>query len=194
MQLNAEDGGSRKFILVQLDEAIDKQKSNAAYNFCIENNFKPVISSICIERLNRAGDKIKQGLNQKQGKLFDKKKPADIGYKVFSLNKKPEVISKPKEQKQLFNINNNRSVLDTLVNMLCATCKTLDTKINEIIKDKVYKADNEIYILANIKTDDLSKISNIKNLKINLDGWANINLEEFLNLNETFKENLTIVY
>ena len=56
MQLNAEDGGNRKFILCQLDEPIKKEKP--AYKFCIENNLPPVISSITIERLRRAGEKI----------------------------------------------------------------------------------------------------------------------------------------
>ena len=53
MDLNAQDNGKRKFILVQLDEDIEKSKP--AYDFCIENNFKPVISSITIERVNQAG-------------------------------------------------------------------------------------------------------------------------------------------
>ena len=56
MQLNAEDGGSRKFILCQIDEPIKKDKP--AYKFCKDNNLEPVISSITIERLKRAGEKI----------------------------------------------------------------------------------------------------------------------------------------
>ncbi len=75
MQQNVEDGGNRKFILVQLDEQIDETKSKSAYDFCKENNFEPIISSITIERVNRAGDKIKES----------SKESLDIGYKVFSL-------------------------------------------------------------------------------------------------------------
>ncbi|MFA5657398.1 MAG: site-specific DNA-methyltransferase, partial [Dysgonamonadaceae bacterium] len=56
MQLNAEDGGNRKFILCQIDEPIKEDKP--AYKFCIDNNLSPVISSITIERLKRAGEKI----------------------------------------------------------------------------------------------------------------------------------------
>ncbi len=74
MQQNAEDGGNRKFILVQLDEQIDEVKSKPVYEFCKENNFEPVISSLTIERVNRAGDKIKEN-----------KESLDIGYRVFSL-------------------------------------------------------------------------------------------------------------
>jgi adenine-specific DNA-methyltransferase len=61
MQLNAEDGGNRKFILCQIDEPIKEDKP--AYKFCVENNLPPVISSITIERLKRAGEKIKNSLN-----------------------------------------------------------------------------------------------------------------------------------
>ena len=87
MELNKEDGGNRKFILVQLDEEISKDKSNtAAYDFIVENNLmnkrqdndkKPYISDITVERCNRAGEKILKEL--------DNKSEIDIGYKVFSL-------------------------------------------------------------------------------------------------------------
>ena len=68
MQLNAEDGGNRKFILVQWDEEIDKNKNAEAYNFCTDKKLDPVISSITIERLNRAGEKIKSELTEKTNK------------------------------------------------------------------------------------------------------------------------------
>lgn len=61
MQLNAEDGGNRKFILVQLDEPIDEKKSKIAYDFVKnELNCKPTIYAITKERLIRAAKKIKQ--------------------------------------------------------------------------------------------------------------------------------------
>ena len=72
LNLNNEDGGKRKFVLVQWDENIDEQASSVADQFCVDNGLTPIISSICIERVNRAGDKIRTP------KL-------DVGYKVFSL-------------------------------------------------------------------------------------------------------------
>lgn len=59
MQLNAEDGGNRKFILVQLDEKIDEKKSKIAYDF-VKNELKcePTIYEITKERLLRAAKKI----------------------------------------------------------------------------------------------------------------------------------------
>ena len=87
MQLNAEDGGNRKFILVQIDEPIKEDKP--AYKFCVENNLPPVISSLTIERVKRAGEKIKQEIekqnNTKDLFVTEKKQIPDIGFKVFKI-------------------------------------------------------------------------------------------------------------
>ncbi len=67
MQLNAEDGGNRKYILVQLPEPIDPKKNKTAYDFVkslvfsdeflVENNElktdKTTIFEITKERLKR---------------------------------------------------------------------------------------------------------------------------------------------
>ena len=56
MQLNAEDGGNRKFILVQLPEMINPKKSKEAHEFCAnELNRPPTIAEIAKERIRRAG-------------------------------------------------------------------------------------------------------------------------------------------
>ena len=92
----------------------------------------------------------------------------------------------------LFGITNPRqSIFDTLVNMLCATCKTLDTKIKCIIENKLYRANDEIYLLGNIESEKLAEYAN---LKINIDGWADINLQQYLNLGIRQKENITVIY
>ncbi len=87
MDLNKEDGGNRKFILVQIDEPIKENKP--AYQFCRENNLLPVMSNITIERLRRAGEKIKKEIEEENNKdkLFEenKKKIPDIGFKVFKI-------------------------------------------------------------------------------------------------------------
>jgi adenine-specific DNA-methyltransferase len=61
MQLNAEDGGNRKFILVQLPEPILESKNKTAYDF-VKNELKaePTIFEITKERLIRAAKKIKE--------------------------------------------------------------------------------------------------------------------------------------
>ncbi len=183
MQLNAEDGGNRKFILVQWDEEIDPNKNASAHQFCTENSMEPVISSITLERLNRAGTKIEGG-----------GKSPDSGYKVYSLVPKPKLEDSDGDNLQLELINQRDSPLDTLTNMLCATCKTLDTPVECLVEGALYKADNELYVLGNVTEDHLAPF---RSHKINLDGWADLSLSDFLNLgfhDESRKDNLTVVY
>ena len=74
MQLNAEDGGIRKFILVQIDEPIDPKKNKTAYEF-VKNELgeeNPTIFHICKERLIRAAKKIKEEVINK--KIEEKEK------------------------------------------------------------------------------------------------------------------------
>lgn len=65
MQLNAEDGGSRKFIMVQLPEATDE--NSEAYKAGYKN-----ICEIGKERIRRAGKKILEEKKAKQPDLFNK--------------------------------------------------------------------------------------------------------------------------
>ena len=74
MQLNAEDGGNRRFICVQLPEKTDEQSE--AY----KAGYK-TICEIGKERIRRAGEKIKEENKDKEG--IEK---LDIGFKVFKLD------------------------------------------------------------------------------------------------------------
>ena len=70
MELNAKDGGNRKYILVQLPEPIDARKSKAAYDFVTkELKTDPIIFEITRERLIRAAMKINQELDEKNKEL-----------------------------------------------------------------------------------------------------------------------------
>ncbi len=79
MQLNAEDGGNRKFILVQIPELIDEKKNKVAYDFVktlappqpspSEREFLPTIFEITKERLIRASKKINAGLEERNKNL-----------------------------------------------------------------------------------------------------------------------------
>lgn len=75
MQLNAEDGGSRKHIMVQLPEPTD-EKSEA-----FKAGYKK-ISDIARERINRAGEKIKADFADK---LAERETPLDVGYRTYKL-------------------------------------------------------------------------------------------------------------
>lgn len=71
MQLNAEDGGNRQYILVQLPEAIDENKNKTAYDFVTQDLGKSeaTIFEITKERLLRAAKKINTDLDQKNKAL-----------------------------------------------------------------------------------------------------------------------------
>ena len=71
MQLNAEDGGNRKFIMVQLPEATDEKSE--AYKAGYKN-----ICEIGKERIRRAGKKIKSE--------HPEAKDLDIGFRVLKLD------------------------------------------------------------------------------------------------------------
>lgn len=75
MQLNAEDGGNRKYIMVQLPEPTD-EKSEA-----FKAGYKK-ISDIARERINRAGEKIKADFADK---LAERETPLDVGYRTYKL-------------------------------------------------------------------------------------------------------------
>ncbi|MDM1450421.1 site-specific DNA-methyltransferase [Myroides odoratimimus] len=71
MQLNAEDGGNRKFILVQLPELIDAKKSKVAYDFVKDELgvTPPTIFEITKERIIRAAKQINAAIDSKIEKL-----------------------------------------------------------------------------------------------------------------------------
>ena len=179
MRLNMEDGGNRKFILVQLDEDIKRDKSPETYEFCAKNGIPPVISSLTIERLKCARDKI---LGE-HGELISKEcKPSlDLGFKVYSAVPKPKLVERKANKGAQLVLNNQRvSALDILTNMLCATCKPLDTPIECLVENLLYEADNELYLLGKVPQDALAPHKG-KGKKVNLNGWADISLTEFLN-------------
>ena len=86
MQLNAEDGGNRRFIMVQLPEVCD-EKSEA---------FKAGYSNICEigkERIRRAGARLSvecgirsEELNENNSTLHTPNPTLDTGFKVFKLD------------------------------------------------------------------------------------------------------------
>lgn len=131
MQLNAEDGGHRKYIMVQLPENIDEKSE--AYN----SGYK-TICDIGEERIRRAGKKIKEETG------------ADIDYgfrcfKIDSSNMK-DVYYKPAEVKQaeidLFadNIKADRTPEDLLIQVMLDLGVLLSSKVErtEIAGKKVF--------------------------------------------------------
>lgn len=90
MKLNAEDGGHRKFIMVQLPEDLHEAvsrpgmdarlKSNieATISFLSEQGYEATICSIGEERIRKAGEKLKEEYPNSEG--------LDVGFRVLKLD------------------------------------------------------------------------------------------------------------
>ncbi|MFP6216313.1 site-specific DNA-methyltransferase [Helicobacter pylori] len=182
MELNAEDKGNREFILVQIDEEIKEDKS--AYDFCknVLKSAKPVISDITIERVKRAAQKIIQS---------SKDSGLDLGFKVYTLQDKAQ-IANDKEEITLFN-HSHLTPFDKALNLALQCGKTLDQVLEIIIKDKLYKCQDAYFCIVCDK-EAQEYLAKSKNEMIFLDGYEEIDLEAFLNLNASFKERLSVVY
>ncbi len=185
MELNAEDKGNREFILVQIDEEIKEDKSKSAYDFCNKElkSENPVISDITIERVKRAAQKIIQS---------SKDKDLNLGFKVFTLEDKPEIIIDKDKNLKLIN-RRNLSVIDKVVNMFLISGKTLDKKIENIFDGKLYKCEDSFYLIS-FNKEILKYLIKTQNEYIFIDAYGDIELEDFLNLDAGFKERLKVVY
>ena len=83
MRLNAEDGGKRQFILVQIPQPIDPKKQKEAHHFVTDTLGRPdaTIFEITAERIRRAGAKLQAD------------HPAlDTGFRVFELTDDPDAL------------------------------------------------------------------------------------------------------
>lgn len=123
MQLNSEDGGNRKFIMVQLPEKTD-EKSEA---------FKAGYKNICEigkERIRRAGKKIKEESPLTTQDL-------DTGFRVLKLDStnmqdiyySPKDISQADLFSQVDNVKPDRTGEDLLFQVMLELGATLDSKI-----------------------------------------------------------------
>lgn len=143
MQLNAEDGGNRKFIMVQLPEKIDEKSE--AYKAGYKN-----ICEIGKERIRRAGKKIKEDNKDKEG--IEK---LDIGFRVLKLDSSnmEDVYYTPQEftMQSLFNENvkADRTGEDLLFQVMLDLGIELSAKIEtqQIAGKTVYLVDDN-YLVA----------------------------------------------
>lgn len=189
MQLNAEDRGNRKFILCQIDEPIKKDK--LAYKFCTENNLPPVISSITVERLKRAGEKLRQETEkQNNGTLqeFQKQLP-DIGFKVFDSIEAPRLSVSDTGEISLPKIFTD--TISRIYNMIFTVGLDEPTQVpEELVKDCVYRIGNHYYISNSAKVSSDDFLNAIKNGRVFIDGWT-ASLEGTL---LSYKDDVKIVF
>lgn len=161
MKLNAEDGGKRKFIMVQLPEMTDEKSEarKAGYE---------TICQIGEERIRRAGKRVKEdaGLNGQD---------LDIGFRVLKLDSSnmEDVFYTPEDfdaQNIFTTINNvkpDRTPLDLLFQVLPELDIELSAKIEEkeVNGKKVFFVDGN-YLIATFDTEvNESTVTEIAKMK-----------------------------
>ena len=154
MQLNAEDGGNRKFIMVQLPEKCDEKSE--AYKAGYKN-----ICEIGKERIRRAGRKIladkqrysengllaltedikKEGLFEATDNLKARtnKTDLDVGFRVLKLDSSnmqdvfynPSAMTQSLLDSTVDNVKSDRTSLDLLFQVMLELGKPLSAKIEE---------------------------------------------------------------
>lgn len=167
MQLNKEDGGNRKYILVQLPEEIDENKNKVAYDF-VKNKLgieKPTIFNITKERLIRAANRLKE--DDYSG---------DLGFKVFeTMPIWEDYIFEADEFSTELSLFNDDNLSNEDIEALLTTWKTYDgislsNNLEEIDLGGYlsYYGNGKLYLMSEgFNTDNLKfmleKIDNDKN-------------------------------
>jgi len=187
MQLNAEDGGNRKFIMVQLPELTDE--SSEAYKAGYKN-----LCEIGKERIRRAGEQIKQELIEKKNKagLLDDNiidpETFDNGFKVFKLdstNINPWDGTIKLNDETIFSqtevIKEDRSTLDVLYEIMLKY-GVFDKPVKEIkVNTKTMHSVADGYLIVcldnHITLEDVREIGKLKprNVIFKESGFANDN-------------------
>lgn len=160
MELNAEDGGQRQFILVQIPQPIDAKKQKEAHTFVTDTLGKPeaTIFEITAERIRRAGAKIRA---QHPG--------MDTGFRVFALEDDPDalILHKPLHEatqadfaalQQSIATPQPAQLQRVLFNLLLAEGLPLSEKIEEIRPQALYKARDTLLILHSMPLLELREL------------------------------------
>ncbi len=161
MKLNAEDGGHRKFIMVQLPEITDEKSEarKAGYE---------TICQIGEERIRRAGKKVKEEAGLQGQDL-------DIGFRVLKLDSSnmEDVFYTPEDfdAQNIFtavdNVKSDRTPLDLLFQVLPELNIELSAKIEEkeVNGKKVFFVDGN-YLIATFDTEvNESTVTEIAKMK-----------------------------
>lgn len=189
MQLNAEDGGNRKFIMVQLPEETpeDSEARKAGYN---------TIPEIARERIRRAGKKIKEESPLTTADL-------DTGFRVFRLDEGnyEDVNRSPKEFKQdqldlfLNNIKTDRNDLDLLFGCMLDWGVQLSLPMTqEVVDGKTIYTVNDGDLVAcfaeNVSEDVVKAMAEKMPLRVIFRDSCFAQDADKINIYETFKQKL----
>ncbi|MFA7139231.1 MAG: DNA methyltransferase, partial [Bacteroidales bacterium] len=196
MQLNAEDGGKRKFIIVQLPEETDEK--GAANKAGYKN-----ICEIGKERIRRAGEKIKSETEKNNKKLKDGEEPKkvpDIGFRVLkvdSTNMKDVYYSASEYKQEMIedlesNIKEDRTDLDLLYGVMLdwGLPLSLKHKIKKIECTTIHIVDNGSLIACfenKVSESVIREIANLKPLRVVFRDSCFDGSPEKINVEEIFK-------
>jgi adenine-specific DNA-methyltransferase len=165
MQLNAEDGGNRKFVMVQLPEQTDE--NSEAY----KAGYK-TIAEIGRERIRRAGKRI---VEENADKLKERETPFDIGFRAYKVADSimQDVYKSPNDLKQgdllglADNIREDKKPEDILTSVILDLGLTLDLPIKEekIGKNTIFNVDDGSLVACFDKNIDFNVIDEIAKMK-----------------------------
>jgi adenine-specific DNA-methyltransferase len=188
MQLNAEDGGNRKFIMVQLPEPTDEKSE--AFKAGYKN-----ISEIGKERIRRAGEKIKADNKDKEGIDY-----LDIGFRVLKVDttNMKDVYYAANEYTQSMlaglesNIKEDRTDLDLLYGVLLdwGLPLSLKHKIEEIEGVSVHTVDEGSLVACfaeKISEKVVREIAKRQPLRVVFRDSSFANSPDKINVEEIFK-------
>lgn len=157
MRLNAEDGGQRRFILVQIPQPIDAKKQKEAHGFITDTlgKHEATIFEITAERIRRAGARLKA-----------QHPTLDTGFRIFELTDDPDalILQKPLAEATQADIAQLQTTIATpqpdqlpriLYNLLLAEGLPLATRIQALREQALYRADDVLFILSAVDTEDL---------------------------------------
>lgn len=138
MKLNAEDGGSRKFIAIQLPEVLSPEQSSqkAAFDFLQSQNLPTTLDYIGIERIKRAAVKLREAHPDKE---------MDMGFRHYVLSEPNQhTLDKLYTFEQVSNMADTTILDDFGVSTVLATWLNADgyglTAQAEVIDLAGYKA------------------------------------------------------
>lgn len=189
MQLNAEDGGKRKYIMVQLPEETpeDSEARKAGYK---------TIPEVAKERIRRAGKKIKEESPLTTADL-------DTGFRVFRLDEGnyEDVNRSPKEFKQdqldlfLNNIKTDRNDLDLLFGCMLDWGVQLSLPMTqEVVDGKTIYTVNDGDLVAcfaeNVSEDVVKAMAEKMPLRVIFRDSCFAQDADKINIYETFKQKL----
>ena len=187
MQLNAEDGGSRKFILCTLDEAVAEKSADKEAGY-------ETIDQISRERIRRAAAKIQEEHPELVGKQ-------DFGFKAYKLDSSnfKDVSAHPGQfvQADLFdsisNIKEGRTGLDLLFQVMLTWGMELSLAIDleKVAGAEVYDVDQGSLMACfedEISEEVIRHIAQAQPLRAVFRDSSFANSADKINVSEIFKE------